>query len=290
MARKPGRLRRSLLFVPAVRPDRYVKALATGADAVCIDLENGVGDRTKGHARHEAMRLLADRGPSQAEVWLRTNGPRTDLGRLDLEALRDAGLRPDVLLVPKVASATDVIQLGSELTGVLKSTPLAIVIESASAMVEVEAIATASPDVSALLFGAIDYSADVGCAVDWDALLYARSRVVLAAAAAGVDALDAPFMEVPALEALATECHGAARLGFIGKVAIHPTQVEVIQGAFTPTPEDIAWARRIIAAYEAVGSGVLLVDGKLIDRPVIAAARRTLHLARLSDKTARPSA
>lgn len=284
MVREPTRPRRSLLFTPASRPDRCAKALASGADAVCIDLEDGVGLDTKAQARHDAMRVLADRTSQTTEVWLRINDPRSDLGRLDLETLRDTAHQPDALVVPKVRGAEGVRQLAAELHGDLTGTALVPMIESAAAMVAVETIAAASPNISALLFGAIDYCADVGCAVEWDALLHARSRMVLAAAAVGVDALDGPFTNIAALDALETESRGAARLGFTGKIAIHPTQIDVIQRAFTPSPEDIVWARRVIAAYDAAGGGALQLDGILIDRPVIAAARRTLRSASAPQK------
>ena len=142
-------------------------------------------------------------------------------------------------------------------------------------------IGTASPNVSALFFGAIDLSAELGCAVEWDSLVYARSKVVLAAAVAGVAALDSPFMNVAALDALRTESRRARRLGFVGKAAIHPTQVSVIQEALAPTADEIAWARKVVAAYEANEGGVLLVEGQLIERPVVRAAQRTLQIATL---------
>ena len=113
----------------------------------------------------------------------------------------------------------------------------------------------------------------------WEAVLYARSRVVVAAAVAGVSALDAPFMDVPALGALAVESRRTRTLGFSGKASIHPTQVPVIQTAFSPPAAEVAWARRIVEAYDRNQGGVLLVDGKLIERPVIASARRTLATA-----------
>lgn len=286
--RELSRTRRCLLFVPAVRPDRFPKALATGTEVVCVDLEDGVGRGAKVKARHEAMAFLADRKPTETEVWLRVNDPTTRLGRLDLEALSDAKVRPDALLLPKVAGADDVVKVEMALTGVLEGVPLVLMIESAKGLVKAESVASATPHVSAIVFGAIDYCADVGCVVDWEALLYARSRVVLAAAAAGVEVLDGPFMDVAAPDGLRDECHGAARLGFTGKIAIHPDQVAIIQGAFAPSPQDIAWARKIIDAYEAAGGGVLLVDGRLIERPVIVAARRMLDGVRAVENASVP--
>ena len=275
----PFRVRRSLLFVPAVRPDRYPKALATGADAVCIDLEDGVSFAAKDDAREKAIALFTDRAPVRAEVSLRINDPTTELGLRDLEAIRDAGIRPDALMLPKCGGVGTIRTAVEALAETAPHLPIIAQIETARGVAAAEAIADATPDVSALFFGAVDYSADVGCAIQWDALLYARSRVVAAAAMAGLSALDTPFMDVPALDALADESRRTRALGFTGRAAIHPTQVAVIQAAYSPGADEVAWARRIVAAYEQQSGGVLLVDGKLIERPVIAAAQRTLAIA-----------
>jgi len=279
----PVRLRRSLLFVPAVRPDRFPKALATGTDAICLDLEDGVGPGAKDKARAEALTLLAERVPTRAEVSLRINDPKTDAGQRDLDALLGAGVRPDALMLPKV-SGPDVIRaveasLGSDGSDL----PLIVQIETAQGVAAVTEIGTASANVSVLFFGAIDLAADIGCVVDWDALLYARSRVVLAAAVAGVTARDSPFMDVLALDVLSEESRRARRLGFMGKAAIHPTQVSTIHEAFSLTIDEIAWARKVVATYEVNRGGVLLVEGQLIERPVVRAAQRTLEAAALAD-------
>ena len=286
MATEAGdeRIRRSLLFVPAVRPDRYPKALATGADAVCLDLEDGVAFGAKETAREEAFALLAGREPTAAEVSLRINDAKTELGRTDLAALVEAGVRPDALMLPKVAGADEIREVEAVLARSGAALPLIAQLETAAGVLAAEEIASSSPNVSAVFFGAIDLSADLGCAVEWEALLYARSRVVLAAGAAGVSALDSPFMDVPAVEALADESRRVRRLGFAGKAAIHPTQVPVIQRAFSPADDELVWARKIVAAYEGQQGGVLLVDGKLIERPVVRAAQRNLRIAaRLAD-------
>ncbi len=286
MATEAGdeRIRRSLLFVPAVRPDRYPKALATGTDAVCLDLEDGVAFGAKETAREQAFALLAGREPTAAEVSLRINDAKTELGRTDLAALVEAGVRPDALMLPKVAGADEIREVEAVLARSGAALPLIAQLETAAGVLAAEEIASSSPNVSAVFFGAIDLSADLGCAVEWEALLYARSRVVLAAGAAGVSALDSPFMDVPAVEALADESRRVRRLGFAGKAAIHPTQVPVIQRAFSPADDELAWARKIVAAYEGQQGGVLLVDGKLIERPVVRAAQRNLRIAaRLAD-------
>lgn len=285
MATDPGgeRIRRSLLFVPAVRPDRYPKALATGADAVCLDLEDGVAFAAKETAREQAFALLAAREPTAAEVSLRINDVKTELGRSDLAALVEAAVRPDALMLPKVAGADEVREVEAALARSGAALPLIVQLETAAGVLAAAEIASSSPRVSAVFFGAIDLAADLGCAVEWEALLYARSRVVLAAGAAGVSALDSPFMDVPAVAALADESRRVRRLGFAGKAAIHPTQVPVIQRAFSPSDEELAWARKIVAAYESQQGGVLLVDGQLIERPVVRAAQRNLRIgARLA--------
>ncbi len=275
----PFRVRRSLLFVPAVRPDRYPKALATGADAVCIDLEDGVSFAAKDEAREQAIALFTDRAPVRAEVSLRINDPTTELGMRDLDAIRDAGIRPDALMVPKCGGVDAIRVAADALAQTAPNLPIIAQIETAQGVAAAETIGAATPDVAVLFFGAVDYAADVGCRIEWDAILYARSRVVVAAAIAGVTALDTPFMDVPALATLADESRRTRRLGFTGKAAIHPTQVAVIQAAYSPGTDEVAWARRIVAAYESQSGGVLLVDGKLIERPVITAAQRTLAIA-----------
>lgn len=279
----PVRLRRSLLFVPAVRPDRYFKALATGTDAICLDLEDGVAPGAKDEARAAALAVLANRDPTRAEVSLRINDPKTNLGQRDLDALLSAAVRPDALMLPKVSGADDVRAVEATIGARGLDLPLIVQIETAQGVAAAIEIGTASTNVSALFFGAIDLSAELGCAVEWDALVYARSQVVLAAAVAGVVALDSPFMDVPALDALREESRRARRLGFVGKAAIHPSQVSVIQDSFSPTADEVAWARKVVTAYEANQGGVLLVEGKLIERPVALAAQRTLEMAALAD-------
>lgn len=276
---RPGRHRRSLLFVPAVRPDRYGKALATAADAVCIDLEDSVGFDAKDSARAAAVDLFRGRSPTQAEVSLRVNDPRSELGKQDLDAIGNSGIRPDALMLPKVSDPDDVVLVEAVLGSGLSGLPLIVQLETARGVAAAHEIGAASDRISALFFGAIDLSADIGCAVAWDALFFARSQVVLAAGVSGVAAIDSPFMDVGALDALREECRRVRQLGFVGKAAIHPTQVPVIQDAFSPTLEEIAWAHQVVDAYEANRGGVLLLEGRLVERPVVRAAQRILDAA-----------
>ncbi len=273
------RVRRSLLFVPAVRPDRYPKALTTGVDAVCIDLEDGVSFSAKDEARESAVALFLDRQPTRAEVSLRINDPKTDLGQRDLQVIEQSGIRPDALMLPKCEGADEIRSVSSTLATSIPHVPLIVMAETARGLAKVDSIVTAVPEVTALFFGAIDYAADVGCAVEWDAVLFARSRVVLSAAVAGVSSIDSPFMDIQNRGELADECLRTKALGFMGKAAIHPSQVSIINEAYSPSSDDVAWAKKIVDAYERNAGGVLLVDGKLIERPVIASAKRTLAIA-----------
>lgn len=279
-----GRVRRCVLFVPAVRPDRFGKAVATGSDAVCLDLEDGVSFAQKDEARDKAIALLADLPACRAEVILRINESDSDLGQRDLAAVVAAGVRPHSLMVPKVSGPEVLRVLERRLAPSLDGLPLIVQIETAAGLAAVESIAIATPNVAVLFFGAVDLSAELGCVIEWDALLYARSRVVAAAALARIDAMDTPFMDVADASQLEDEAHAAARLGFTGKAAIHPTQVPIIQSAFSPSQDAVAWATRIVAAYEANDGGVLLVDGKLVERPVITSAQRILTVADAVDR------
>ena len=243
------RVRRSVLFVPAVRPDRLPKAVATGADAVCLDLEDGVSFEQKDDAREKAIVLLADLPRGSTEMMLRINEPGSELGERDLSAMLDAGVRPDSLMVPKVSGPDALRTLERRLGPSFERLPLVVQIETAAGLVAVESIATATPNVAVMFFGAVDLSAELGCGITWDALLYARSRVIAAAALVGADAMDTPFMDVSDPEQLASEVAAVRLLGFTGKAAIHPSQVSIIQGGFSPDAEMVAWAQRIVEAY-----------------------------------------
>ena len=281
------RVRRSVLFVPAVRPDRLPKAVATGADAVCLDLEDGVSFEQKDDAREKAIVLLADLPRGSTEMMLRINEPGSELGERDLSAMLDAGVRPDSLMVPKVSGPDTLRALERRLRPPLERLPLIVQIETAAGLAAVEAIAMTTPNVAAMFFGAVDLSAELGCSITWDALLYARSRVIAAAALVGVDAMDTPFMDVSDPKQLASEVAAVRLLGFTGKAAIHPSQVSIIQGGFSPDAEMVAWAQRIVEAYETNKGGVLLVEGKLVERPVVASAQRVLAVAAAVDRVGR---
>ena len=267
---------RCVLFFPATRPDRYEKALASGVDAVCVDLEDAVALDDKDRGRAEAVVLLEAREPCDAATIVRVNAYGSPFGRADLDALCAASAAPDAIMLPKVDGPEDVLAVEGALREGGLRVPLIPMIETARGLAAVEEIATCSSSSSALLFGGVDLSTELGASIGWDELLYARSRVVHAVALGGIDAIDMPFLDVSSAEELEAEAVAVKRLGFTGKAAIHPSQVGIIQERFAPSEDEIARARMLIDAYEAEGGNAFLLDGVMVDRPVIEAARKIL--------------
>lgn len=258
---------RSFLFTPANRPDKFARALCAGADAVCLDLEDATPVAAKAEARAAAGAFLAatERGP--VALGVRINARGTEWHPEDIAAVCK---NADFVLLPKVVAANDLDALASALPG----KPLWALVETAEGMMRAWEIAAAP--VAGVLFGAFDYAADVGCTMDWEPLLFARSRLACACARAQIELLDAPSGDLSDLDRLADGTLRARSLGFTGRACIHPAQVETINVAFTPDAAAIAQARRVLAAYDAAGGAAAQLDGQLIERPVAIAARRVL--------------
>ena len=274
----PG-VRRSILFFPGSRPELFPKALASGADAVCVDLEDAVAPGDKEVARKAVAELLREGRPDHVEVILRCNSLHTLAGLADLRAMAEAGASADAYMVPKVDGPGDLETLDGLLREAGLDGGLLPLVETARGRATVEEIATAVDRITGIVLGGVDLQVELGGTRSWQSLLYARSRVVHAAALAGGQAIDSPFMDVEALDALREEAAAVRDLGFGGKLAIHPRQVAPIQETFTPSQDEIDGARRIITAYENNRQRVLLVDGKLVERPVIESSRRVLAIA-----------
>lgn len=266
---------RSLLFVPGSRPDRFGKALDAGADAVCIDLEDAVPPSGKTQARAEALAFVGEASRSVA-LGLRINSVRSADGLRDLVALIDSGARPDFLMVPKVAAGEDLALIAEALGS--DAPPVWPVIESAEGLRRAWDIC-AAPGVAGALFGGADLSADLGSDMGWDALLLARGALVAAAARARIATLDVPHLDLKDPADLAASTTRAKALGFTGRSCIHPDQVAAVNTAFSPSSAEIERARRVVAAFDAAGGAAALLDGKLIELPVIRAARRALGRA-----------
>ena len=274
---------RSILFVPGYRPDRFGKALAAGADAVCIDLEDAVPPPRKLVAREAAVRFLAERraeGPRNTagppHLIIRINDPETDLGRADAEAL--GGTRqPDAFMIPKVRTAAGLRRAARLLSD---GAPLFALIETALGLENAVAIGQASPAVAGLVFGGFDLAIELRADPSWEPLLYARSRVVHAAALSGLDAIDMPSVDFGEMSGLREEAGRIRLLGFAGKMAIHPAQLPVIHEVFTPSELEVERAHRILDADREAGGGAVALEGRMVDRPVAEVARRVLARAR----------
>jgi citrate lyase subunit beta/citryl-CoA lyase len=289
---------RSLLFVPGDSPRKLSKGVESGADALILDLEDSVAGDRKAEARATSLAFLKDIGKAarRPRLLVRVNGLDTGLTDDDLDAVV-AG-RPDAILLPKAEGGPSVIHLDAKLAvrEALAGLPdgaigiMAIATETAAALFAAGTYAGASARLSALTWGAEDLSADIGAETNRDAdgnftgpFRLARSLCVAAAAAAKVAALDTVFVDFRNADGLRREAEEARRDGFVGKLAIHPGQVAVINEVFTPSPAEIAKAEAVIAAFAAApGVGVVGIGGVMYDRPHLERAKRLLARANIS--------
>jgi len=274
------RPRRSLLFVPGLRPDRYAKALDAGADIVCVDLEDAVALDRKDEGRRLTFPLFAQQTHPHVERMVRINSITTLHGLKDLQAIMETLSPPPSIMIPKVKSAEEVQLLDSILsTALTQHIRFCVIIETNQGLERAMEIARASDRIDSIILGGVDMSADLRCQKAWEPLLYTRSRLVHAAASAGIDLLDVPYLNLDDPEGLRAEAQACARLGFTGKASIHPNQLAIIHEAFTPTPEQIARARKCVAAFEQSPSGLVVVDNELMELPVIRSMKRILAIA-----------
>ena len=269
-------VRRSVLFSPGDQPGLMRKAPRTTADTVVFDLEDAVVPEAKAAARETVAGVLGDPAfDPDCEVCVRLN-PDRETAELDAEAVTAADPRLDSIMVPKAESAADVHAIHDPVAARGYDCPVIALCESAAGVLNAQNVAAADP-VDAVAFGAEDLSADIGATrtEEGTEVAHARQHVVLAAGAAGVDAIDTLVTDIEAREHLAAEAALAGQLGYDGKMAIHPAQVDIINEAFTPPPEDVEWAKRVLAAAETAereGRGVVRVDDEMIDAPLIAQA------------------
>lgn len=284
-----GLRRRSLLFMPGDSARKIEKSVEVGADAIIADLEDAVAPSQKQAARETVVAAFQrlDFGPT--ERLIRLNPVSTSLWEDDLA--QTIAARPDGYVLPKTESAAQVQALSARLAELeaahglpVGSTRLLALVETAMGVLMAPEIAGADNRLDGLLFGAEDLAGDMGARRSregWE-IFYARGAVVIAAAAHGLPAVDTVYIDLADTDGLAAECRLARNLGFAGKLAIHPRQVAVINHAFAPSPEEVAAAERLIAAFEsrlAAGSGVFEMDGKMIDMPMVLAARKVLARA-----------
>jgi (S)-citramalyl-CoA lyase len=272
--------RRSFIFMPGVSPDMFPKALATGADIVCIDLEDAIAPQHKEDARAKTMKLFeTPQAKDGVERMVRINCLRTVDGMADVQAAVASATPPPALMLPKVVSPDEVKALDELLTEHNMPTRLHVIIESNAGLEAAYDIAQSSDRIDAMFFGGVDMAAELRAANKWETLLYARSRIVHAAAGAGLDVIDVPYLDLNDLEGMAREAQLAADLGFTGKGSIHPKQIAPLNEIFSPSKDAIAHARRVIAAFEEGDSGLVVLDNKLIEKPVLRTMYRTVRVA-----------
>ena len=285
-------LRRSLLFVPGTRPERIAKAAAMAADGVILDLEDAVPPAQKAQAREWVVAALGRVDFGSRERIVRVNAPGAPEHAADLSAVVPAG--PDALLLPKLSDAAGLVRLDAEVRRLEEASGRApgtvrfhLLIETAAAVVGLEALAAAVPRSAALFYGAGDLARETRARLGPDRLteLYTMSRVVLVARATGLDAIDSPCFDLGHPDRLEAHTRIGADLGYDGKALIHPSQIEVANRYFTPSAEAVAEARRVLAAYaeaEGRGRGALAVVGQFADAVHVHMARETLARARVA--------
>lgn len=275
--------RRSMLYLPASSQRMMAKAGARGADVLVLDLEDGVHPDLKVTAREQLRGAVERFDWGGSEVLVRVNGLDTPWGNEDLETVADIPLAGVVL--PKCEDPASVSQIASRLG---RDVRLFLMVETAEGVVEASSLACAT-HVAGLVFGAADYreSMRAGRLPDEAELFFARSQILHAARAAGVEALDTPWFEYKDVAGLAASARRARQLGFDGKTAIHPSQVPVINDAFSPTPEEVNRARRIIEVMEsasAEGKNVATLDDEMVEALHLKEAYRTLTRSEGSPK------
>jgi citrate lyase subunit beta/citryl-CoA lyase len=286
-------LLRSWMFVPGHRQRMIDKALAINADAVMLDIEDGVAPHEKDSARKNIGESLGRNKSAGAPArYVRINAIGHPRMQADMEAVVRPGL--EGLVCPKVDTVEEVRTMDAILNeseprnkladGVVK---LLIAIESPKGLFNAPAIAAASPRVSGLLFGAEDFGREIGLPTVREGeardLIYARSAMVVAAASAHVQAIDGVWVDLNDSAGLIGFATQSRRLGFTGMSCIHPSQVDAINATFSPTPEEINYCQRVLQAFEeanARGDGSIAFGGQLIDRPIIERARRTMDMAK----------
>lgn len=283
-------LQRSLMFVPGNSEKMLTKALGLdNLDVALFDLEDGVPPQHKAEAR-ELVATMLGRPPAGPLRFVRINAIGTDRMEADLDSILVRGLQG--LVLPKVETPDEVLMVDrilGEREGTVGieagSVALIVAIESATGLLQAPAIAACTARMMGLMFGAEDFSLDLGMSTSREGeareMVYARSAVVVAAAAAKVQAIDGVWPDFRDPEGLLHDAIQARRLGFSGKSTFHPGQIDTINRVFSPTEEDVAYAERVVAAFEAAqaaGQGSIALGGQLIDLPIVERARRVLRL------------
>lgn len=285
-------LRRSCLMVPGNNPEMIRKSVTTQADFIIFDLEDSVPVLQKNNAREQVKESIKQIDFGRKHIAVRINAISTGFAPEDIRQIAEAA--PDEIVIPKVKSADDIKIVERMLDAAEgdshpdKKIALQAIIETSRGVQAVDEIATASKRLTVLQFGMGDYFADTGakksCSMDdrWSVSLYPRSRIVVAATAAGIDPIDTIFPNINDIKGLKAEARRAAEMGFKGKWVIHPAQIEIVNEIFTPTADEIRFARKLMAAYEKsqmAGVGVITVDDIQVDKAAVVSAQKLRNIA-----------
>jgi (S)-citramalyl-CoA lyase len=258
----------------------FPKALASGADIVCVELEDGIAPKDKPQARAHALALFEERQADDGvERIVRINSMRERAGIEDVNAILGTATPPPALMMPKVRTPDEVVMLDQLLGEAGQATRLHVIIETNEGLEAVFEIARCSDRIDAIFFGGVDMAAELRCVNSYEGLYHARARVVHASAAAGLDVIDVPFLDLDDPEGMRIEAEKVRDMGFAGKGSVHPRQIAALNEVFTPSPDKIARARRVITEFEAADTGLVVIDGKLIEKPVLRDMYRIVAIA-----------
>jgi len=283
------RLRRTMLYVPGSSTKMLEKGKDLDVDSLIIDLEDAVALSQKDAARETVVKALNEIDFGNKEKNVRINALSTPFGESDLKEVIKA--KPDAFVVPKVNRAEDLLQVDALLSSLEKENGLApgtislhAMIESPHAIVNINEIAASTKRLKAMLFGAADYTKETRGKITKERLelLYPLNKMVLAARVNGIDAIDSPFFDIKDTEGLIYHTNIVRNMGYDGKSVIHPSQIKPVNDIFTPTKEEVEFAKKVIEAFKQAdeqGIGATVVDGQLVERLHAEAAKRTLMIA-----------
>ena len=274
------KVRRSFIFTPGLNPEMLPKALASGADMVCIELEDGIAIKDKDEARKNTINALKNlKINNDVELVVRVNCQRTKPGLLDLEAFISSKLNVKALMLPKVKTPDEITFIDDLLTDCNMDTDLHVIMETNEALENIYDIAHASKRINALYFGGVDMAAELRVPNSYENLIYARSKLVHAGASVGIDVIDVPYLNLEDMDGMKKEAELVRNLGFTGKGSIHPKQINILNEVFTPSKEEIIKAKRILDQFNASDTGLVVIDGKLIEKPVLREMKRRILVA-----------
>ena len=273
-------VRRSFIFTPGLKPEMFPKAIASGADMVCIELEDGIAIKDKNEARKNTIEALETlEVKSGVELVVRVNCQRTKFGLLDLEAFISAKTKVKAIMLPKVKTPDEIAFIDDLLTDCGLDTDLHVIMETNEALESIYEIANASKRIVALYFGGVDMAAELRVPNEYKNLIYARSKLVHAGASVWVDVIDVPYLDLDDMDGMKKEAELVRDLGFTGKGSIHPKQINMLNEIFTPSKEEIVKAKRIVDQFNASNTGLVVIDGKLIEKPVLREMQRKILIA-----------